>query len=102
MRKAPGFLDKWGIARFELITRGSRPKLQRGQMTIVYEAIERLGRPSLADLVQYCRQHGHCETFRNPGTNLAESVVFHLKRLEEGTIGKSRGEQAPVIRIIQN
>jgi hypothetical protein len=87
-------------AQFELVTQGSRPKLQRGQMTKVYEAIARLKRPTIPEIVTNCRLHGYIETFSNPETDITASVLYHIKRLEEGTLGRVKRAQDPVIRAV--
>jgi hypothetical protein len=70
--------------RFAL-TRASRPTIQRGQMTIVYEALEPFPSiHSLDDIVDYCRKHKYESTFKSE-TNIPRSILYHLNRLILGT-----------------
>jgi hypothetical protein len=57
--------------RFELTEPGSRPKLQKGETTIVYECFETLG-PSLSlrELVRHCGEPEYRERFTNPRTDI--------------------------------
>ena len=57
---------------FELTNPGSRPKLQAGEMTIVYDCLERFG----------------------------PRMLYHLKLLSEGTVNRIKNAQAPVIREV--
>jgi hypothetical protein len=75
-----------GIAsnpRFALM-RLSRPKLQRGQMTIIFERLEASHPNSLTleELVQECRKQSYELTFRNPNTDIRKSILYHLSRLD--------------------
>ncbi len=82
--------------QFELTHPGSRPKLQKGQMTVVYECLERFGpRLALADLVRHCREQGH-----QTNVDITKSVLYHLNLLLEGTINRIPGVQRPVIRVV--
>jgi hypothetical protein len=69
--------------RFALI-RSSRPKLQRGQMTVVFECLEASypGGLTLEELVQACQKQRYYLTFRNPNTDIRKSILYHLNRLE--------------------
>ena len=84
--------------QFELTEPGSRPKLQKGQMTIIYECFERNGRLALTDLVSCCDRPAYRKTFRNRNTDITKSVLYHLKRMREGTVGRDKNAQRPVIR----
>jgi hypothetical protein len=86
--------------QFELTEPGSRPKLQKGQMTIVYECFERNRRLALTDLVSCCDRPEYRDTFRNPNTDITKSVLYHLKRMQEGTVGRVKNAQRPVIREV--
>ena len=69
--------------RFGLV-RLSRPKLQSGQMTIIYERLE-ASHPNgltLEELVHECRKQRYELTFRNPNTDIRKSILYHLNRLE--------------------
>ena len=68
--------------RFALI-RSSRPKLQRGQMTVIFECLELISqRPPLEELVQACQKQRYYLTFRNPNTDICKSILYPLNRLE--------------------
>ena len=69
--------------RFAL-TRASRPKIQRGQMTLAYAALEPFGSThSLADLVRDCLARDYKATFKNPSTDIRASILSHLNRLQK-------------------
>ncbi len=85
--------------KFELLLRGSIPKLQKGEMTIVYECLERLERPSLAELVSCCEAHGYRELMKAE-PSIERSVLYHLRRLADGTVGRVKHYQRPVVREI--
>jgi hypothetical protein len=71
--------------RFAL-TGASRPLIQRGQMTIVYESLEPFpDEYALQELVEHCIARGYKATFKNPSTDIHKSVLYHLNRLLEGT-----------------
>ena len=64
----------------------SRPPIQRGQMTIVYESLEPFpSEYTLQELVDRCIARGYRDTFKNPATDIHKSVLYHLNRLLEGT-----------------
>jgi hypothetical protein len=69
--------------RFALTTL-SRPRLQRGQMTIVFERLESAHPDGLTleELVKECRKQEYDLTFRNPNTDIRKSILYHLNRLE--------------------
>jgi hypothetical protein len=89
-----------GNPQFDLINSGSRPKLQKGQMTIIYKCLERKGRLALTDLVSLCDVPEYRETFRNPNTDITDSVLYHLKRMQEATAGRIKNAQRPVVRKV--
>ena len=62
----------------------ARPKLSRGQMTIVFGCLERAYRDSktLDELVQECEKLGYRETFRNKNTDICESILYQLNLIE--------------------
>jgi len=73
--------------RFALTSATFPAKLQRGQMTIVYECLEPFPREySLEELVQRCIERDYKSTFTNPNTDIRKSIVYHLNRLLEGTL----------------
>src|SRR5277367_5865259 len=87
--------------QFELTQPNSDPKLQKGQMTLVYECFKRFGpRLSLKELVGHCDKPEYRETFTNPKTDITTSVLYHLKLMEEGTINRVKHDQRPVIREV--
>ena len=86
--------------QFELTEPGSRPKLRNGQMTIIYKCFEQNGRLALTDLVGCCDRPEYRDTFRNPKTDIIKSVLYHLKRMQEGTVGRVKNAQRPVIRKV--
>jgi hypothetical protein len=102
MRSRPASSYREPNLRFELAPFDGAPKIQRGQMKRVYEAIKNLTRPSLTEIVDYCMKDDYDETFRDPMTDPTESVIYHLKRLEEGTVGKKKGIQSPVISALKS
>jgi hypothetical protein len=68
--------------RFEL-TRQSRPKIQEGQMTIIYMCLEPCGSVhSLEDLVRDCSGRGYKSTFKDVNNDIRKSILYHLKLLE--------------------
>jgi hypothetical protein len=83
--------------RFEIIRSG---KLQAGQMTIVYECLQKLGKASLAELAQRCKARGYTDTFKSE-TDIERSILYHLKRMEEGTLGRAKRYQDPLIRELK-
>lgn len=86
---------------FELTQPGSRPSLALGEMTIVYECLEKFGpRVTLSELVQRCLEHGLASRFKNPATDPTLCVLYHLKRMEEGTIGRKKHAERRLIREI--
>ena len=73
--------------RFRLRT-AAWPKLQEGQMEIVYKCLQPYGSVhSLEDLVRDCISRNYRATLKNPNTDIPQSVLYHLNLLEEaGTI----------------
>jgi len=70
--------------RFAL-TRASRPRIQRGQMTIVYQCLEPYPSVhSLEDLVRSCHDRNYASTFKSE-TDIRKSLLYHLNRLIKGT-----------------
>jgi hypothetical protein len=86
--------------RFVLTNPGSRPKLQSGEMTVVYECLEQYGPLSLSELVKRCLAKGYSSLFTNPQTDPTASVLYHLKLLEEGTLNRRKHAQRQVVREI--
>ena len=71
--------------RFEL-TSGRHANLHDGQMTIIYGCLETMGRiGSLEDLVRACKKKDYERTFRNPNTDIHESILYQMNRLYQGT-----------------
>jgi hypothetical protein len=71
--------------RFAL-TSAARPRLQRGEMTIVYECLEPYPKVySLEELVRRCSERDLQSRFRNPNTDVRKSILYHLNRLLNGT-----------------
>lgn len=68
------------------LTRQLTPKeLHRGQMTILYESFESVGKEySLADLVRRCIQRGYEDTYRDPNNDIQKSILYHLNLFLEG------------------
>jgi hypothetical protein len=87
--------------RFAL-TRASRPRLQQGQMTIVYESLEPYPTEySLEELAARCIERGYRATIRRPNnaanlTFIRKSILYHLDRLLNGTTYTERD----LIRIV--
>lgn len=68
--------------RFALTT-ASRPKLSRGQMTIVYESLEPYRKEySLEELVRRCIARNYEETFEGRNTDIRKSIIYHLNRIK--------------------
>jgi hypothetical protein len=69
--------------RFALTTL-ARPKLQRGQMTIVLESLEasKLNGLRLEEIVAECQLRNYELTFRNPANDIRKSIIYHLDRIE--------------------
>ncbi len=82
--------------RFELTQPGSRPTLQKGQMTIIYECLEKLGSPRLTELARCCEANGYRDRFKSE-TNTKKSILYHLKRMREGTIGRVKHAQRQIV-----
>jgi hypothetical protein len=71
--------------RFAL-TSAARPRIQRGQMTILYESLEPFpSEYSLEELVSRCIERGYKSTFRNANTDIRKSNLYHLNRFLNGT-----------------
>jgi hypothetical protein len=84
--------------QFEL-TSLARPKLQAGEMTIVYECLERFGpRMYLHDLVRRCMENGLKDRFTNSDTDPTLCVLYHLKLLAEGTRNRQKHSERAAIR----
>ncbi|MGH9606278.1 MAG: hypothetical protein ACRD3N_11340 [Terracidiphilus sp.] len=81
--------------RFELTQPESRPRLQTGQMTIVYECLDKLGRPSLSELVKCCEANGY-----KTKKEIKLSVLYQLKLMEDGTINRIKHAQRQVVRVL--
>jgi len=87
--------------QFELTRPDSDPKLQKGEMTIVYECFKRFGpRLSLKELVGHCDKPEYRDRFTNPKTDITKSVLYHLKLLVEDPINRVKNAQRPVIREV--
>lgn len=86
--------------RFALAIAGSRPSLQAGQMTIVYECLEQHGILTLDELVGRCLAKGYSNLFRNPQTDPTISVLYHLKLLQDGTLNRKKHAQRRVVQEI--
>lgn len=69
--------------RFTLTTDGW-PKLQEGQMEIVFRSLQPFGSEhSLEDLVRECISRGYKSTFKDPNTDIRKSILYHLNLLNE-------------------
>jgi hypothetical protein len=75
--------------RFAL-TIDSIPRLQRGQMTMVYKALTPHPKAqSLEELAERCSAQGYEETYKQPippsesWSFLRMSLLYHLKRMQE-------------------
>ena len=69
--------------RFTL-TRQSRPKIQEGQMTIVYMCLEPFGTiQSLEELVRSCSRRGYKSTFKRADEDIHKSILHHINLLNE-------------------
>jgi hypothetical protein len=69
------------------LTRQSRPKIQEGQMTIVYMCLEPFGSVySLEELVRDCTRRGYKSTFKDPNTDIRKSILYHLNLLAESRL----------------
>jgi len=69
--------------RFALTTTGW-PKLQEGQMEIVFRSLQPFGSDhSLEDLVRECMSRGYRSTFKDPNTDIRKSILYHLNLLCE-------------------
>jgi hypothetical protein len=69
--------------RFAL-TRPSRSKIKKGQMTIVYTCLEPSGSVhSLEDLVTKCTRRDYASTYKNPNTDIRQSILYQLNLLAE-------------------
>src|SRR5271156_3191761 len=84
--------------RFELTEPGSRPKLQKGETTIVYECFETSDR--------VCPSESWCGTatslsigkdLQTQERTSTKSVLYHLDLLAEGTINRVKHAQRRVI-----
>jgi hypothetical protein len=70
------------------LTRSSRPKLQEGQMTVVYMCLEPYGsKKSLDQLVRECLSRNYASTFKqiHEGAALTQqteiSILYHINRM---------------------
>jgi hypothetical protein len=86
--------------RFALAIPGSRPALQAGEMTMVYECLEQHGSLSLDELVKLCLAKGYSSLFTNPQTDPTISVLFQLRLLETGTLNRRKHAQRQVVREV--
>ena len=69
--------------RFTL-DRPTRPKIQEGQMTIVYGCLGPSGSVhSLEELVRDCTRRGYKSTFKDPNTDIRKSILYHLDLMEQ-------------------
>jgi hypothetical protein len=69
--------------RFSLTTDGW-PKLQEGQMEIVFRCLQPYGsQHSLEDLVRACIGRNYKSTFKDPNTDIRKSILYHLNLLQE-------------------
>ena len=68
---------------FALTTDGW-PKLQEGQMEIVFRSLQPFGSEhSLEDVVRECISRGYKSTFKDPNTDIRKSILYHLNLLNE-------------------
>ena len=71
--------------RFALTKRLTPKELHRGQMTIVYESLESVGKVySLEELVRRCTERDYDSTYRDPNNDIRKSILYHLNLLREG------------------
>jgi hypothetical protein len=70
--------------RFEL-NRQSRPaKLSRGEMTVVYKCLaQHPAGLTLKELTQACHKAGYERHFTNPKTDITQSVLYQLNKMDE-------------------
>jgi hypothetical protein len=69
-------------------------------MTIVYECLEGRESASLEELVKCCETRGYKERFK-AHTDIRKSILYHLKRMQEGTLGRTKHAQRPVVREVE-
>jgi hypothetical protein len=71
--------------RFALAKRLTPEELHRGQMTILYESLEPVGREySLEELVRRCTERDYDSTYRDPNNDIRKSILYHLNLLRQG------------------
>jgi hypothetical protein len=86
--------------RFTLKT-AAWPKVQDGQMTIVYMCLQPFGSVhSLDELVRDCISRNYRSTLKNPNTDIPKSVLYHLNLLEKD--GSIQEVCRPFLRVLQS
>jgi hypothetical protein len=69
---------------FKLVLK--EPRLNKGQMTIVYESLKETPEEStLEQLVERCTRRGYQSLFTNPKTDIRKSILYQLNRMVVGT-----------------
>ena len=62
------------------------PRLNKGQMAIVYQALKEAPEAStLEQLVERCKRRDYESTFTDPETDIRKSILYQLNRMVIGT-----------------
>jgi hypothetical protein len=66
---------------FELAKQSRPGNLSKGQRTMIFQCLEELGSLSLKELAQACHKKNYELTFRNPKTDIRDSILYHLNAI---------------------